>query len=94
MTSLLELPLTTLKIDRSFVAGDSVGASAVVDASVYLAVSLGLVVVGEGVETVEQLVELRRVGCPVGQGYLFSRPLPAEQVLDVARDGASLGAAA
>ncbi len=35
--------------------------------------------VGEGVETPEQLAELRALGCPIGQGYLFSRPLPAPQ---------------
>ncbi len=77
--------MSCVKIDRSFVAAGTPGASAVVDASVYLAHSLGLLVVAEGVETEDQLTALHRVGCDVAQGYLFSRPVPADEVLEVVR---------
>ena len=71
-----------MKIDRSFVAGLGVdpAAEAIVAAVVNLAHALGLVVVGEGVETEQQLVMLRALGCDRAQGYLWSRPLPAAQM--------------
>ena len=76
MSRLLELPLSALKVDRSFVADVPGGpGAAVVSATTRLAHDLGLFVVGEGIETPEQLEHLRRLGCDVGQGYLLSRPL-------------------
>ena len=67
----------SLKIDRSFVsklgtAGDS---RAIVETILNLANSLGIGVVAEGIETAEQVERLRRMQCPHGQGYWFSRPL-------------------
>ena len=50
-------------------------------AALYLAHSLGQKVVAEGIETDEQLSYLKRSGCDMGQGYLFSRPLPADQLI-------------
>jgi diguanylate cyclase (GGDEF)-like protein/PAS domain S-box-containing protein len=82
---LKELPVDTLKIDQSFVAGlngSSEGGedSAIVEATIKMAQALGLSVVAEGVETARQQVELRRLGCDYGQGWYFARPLPPEML--------------
>jgi diguanylate cyclase (GGDEF)-like protein/PAS domain S-box-containing protein len=81
---LQNLPIDTLKIDQSFVRnlapysnGES-GNGAIVRAIVTLAQQLGLRVVAEGVETAEELELLRRLGCDLVQGYLFSRPMRVE----------------
>jgi diguanylate cyclase len=70
-------PVDSLKIDRSFV--DGLGRdprdTAIVHAVVAFARTLGLRVTGEGIETVEQLEELRALGCHHGQGYYFAKPL-------------------
>jgi len=73
---LTSLPLSELKIDRSFVRdlGMTQQSSAIVTAIVALARSLGLRVVAEGVENLRQMEALRRLGCDLMQGYLFSRP--------------------
>ena len=76
------LPIHDLKIDRSFVAGmpEMNGSLSIVDAVISLAHSLGLKVVAEGVETEEQATQLRQLDCDQMQGYLFSKPLPPEEV--------------
>jgi len=77
LSYLKRLPVTTLKIDRSFVEGlgsDS-NDNAIVASIIALAHTLGLTVIAEGVETRAQLDELRRLGCEYGQGFLWSRPL-------------------
>ncbi len=82
LSYLKRLPLEQLKIDQSFVADlltDS-SAAAIARAIIHLAHSLGLAVVAEGVETEEVWCRLREEGCDVAQGYLFSRPLPAEDI--------------
>ena len=81
MSRLLQLPLAALKVDRSFVADlpDGPGA-AIVHATTGLAHDLGLFVVAEGIETVEQLSHIVRLGCDIGQGYWLSPPLPASEV--------------
>lgn len=70
-------PINVLKIDRSFVSGIGVseGNLEIIQAIVTLAHQLGMDVITEGVETLEQLLELRKLKCEYGQGYLFSRPL-------------------
>jgi diguanylate cyclase (GGDEF)-like protein len=82
LTHLRRLPLTFVKIDRSFVQG--VGTDQederIVAAVVDLAANLGLRSIGEGVETKEQLARLRELGCDQAQGFLFARPLPANEV--------------
>ena len=72
----------TLKIDRSFVGRllEDPETPNIVRAIVSLAGSLGMEVVAEGVETEEQRSELQSLGCDLGQGYLFSRPVDAQSI--------------
>lgn len=79
LTRLVTLPIAELKIDQSFVQGDDSDSQAVVGAIVSLARSLGLEVVGEGVETDEQLRLLQEAGCERAQGYGICRPHGFEQ---------------
>jgi diguanylate cyclase (GGDEF)-like protein/PAS domain S-box-containing protein len=74
-----QLRVNTLKIDRSFTAdvpGDR-GAGVLIEAMISLARNLGLQCLAEGIETEEQLAFLLDRGCPLGQGYLFGKPMPA-----------------
>jgi diguanylate cyclase (GGDEF)-like protein len=91
LSYLKRFPLDTLKIDRSFVSG--LGAEredkALVATIVSMAGTLGLDVVAEGVETVEQLRRLRELGCDRAQGYLLAKPLPPG---DLQADGVIWGA--
>ena len=77
------LPINGLKIDRSFVLDmmKQPRHRAVVSASISLAHTLGLKVVAEGIESVEQARALSELGCDEIQGYLYSKPLPAEDFL-------------
>jgi EAL domain-containing protein (putative c-di-GMP-specific phosphodiesterase class I) len=77
LSYLRRFPLDTLKIDRSFVSAmdESTESDEIVNTIMALAKSLKLDVVAEGIENVEQLKHLRRLGCEYGQGYLFSCPL-------------------
>jgi PAS domain S-box-containing protein len=79
---LTTLPISELKIDRSFVRdlGVTPQSSAVVTAIIALARSLGLRVVAEGVETLRQMEVLHRLGCGLMQGFLFSRAVPPEEL--------------
>jgi len=79
---LREMPADILKIDRSFVAGMTANSpdSALVAAAVAMGRALDLQVVAEGIETGEQVADLREYGCPLGQGYLFARPLPPDEL--------------
>lgn len=79
LSYLQRLPIDKLKIDKSFVQklGKTQQADRIVAATAVLANSLGIALVGEGVETLEQLIQLRDLGCHLHQGYYFSRALPA-----------------
>lgn len=79
---LKELPIHTLKIDRSFVMELDTGSNdeTIVRAIIALAHSLRIKVVAEGIETPRQQEFLFSLGCETGQGYLFSRPIPPEEV--------------
>ncbi|MFC3231487.1 putative bifunctional diguanylate cyclase/phosphodiesterase [Marinibaculum pumilum] len=78
LSMLKRIPLTRLKIDRSFVADldDSPEDCAIVDAILSLGRTFGLAVTAEGIETRSQAQLLHQHGCDEGQGYLFSRPVP------------------
>ena len=80
---LRRLPVDCLKIDRSFVAtiAQNKDDAAISNAIISMAHSLGLKVVAEGVETKEQLAVLKRQGCDEVQGYLFSRPVNADECM-------------
>lgn len=80
LSYLKRFPIDTLKVDKSFVADVTTdpGNAAIVSAIIGLARNLGLKVVAEGVETEHQLEFLRSQDCDEMQGYLFSRPVPAE----------------
>jgi len=71
-----------VKIDRSFVANvvESVHTQKIVRSVMHMAESLDLQSIAEGIETAEQLDTVRGLGCELGQGYLFSRPVPAEEI--------------
>ncbi len=75
-------PVNTLKVDRSFVGriGEAAENIEIVRTIISLAENMGMEVVAEGVETLSQLAQLRKLNCQYGQGYLFSRPVDAESV--------------
>ena len=77
LSRLHEFPIDTLKIDRSFVSriGTDNSGLEIVQTIVTLARSRGMDIVAEGIETPTQLQKLRELGCELGQGYLFSRPV-------------------
>ena len=81
LSYLHRMPINTLKIDRSFVLrmSDNNENSEIVRTIIMLAKNLGLDVVAEGVETKDQMRQLRDLRCENGQGYLFSKPLDAEE---------------
>ena len=89
---LKRFPVDGLKIDRSFVAGIGRDAEdrAIVQAAIAFARALDLEVTGEGIETERQLRQLRDLGCDRGQGYLFARPVPGDQVPSLLRSGVPL----
>jgi diguanylate cyclase (GGDEF)-like protein len=94
---LKRFPVDTLKIDRSFVKGLSHegGDSAIVRAVVTVAKSLNMDVTAEGIETDQQRLELKALGCEFGQGFLFGRPLTPEHLkplLAISMNGALVGA--
>ncbi|MCU1455884.1 MAG: diguanylate cyclase/phosphodiesterase with sensor(s) [Acidimicrobiales bacterium] len=80
---LKRLPLEAMKIDRSFVAGlpDSPEDASIVAAIMGVARGIGLDVVAEGIEDQAQLAALRRLGCGYGQGHLWARAVPGDELL-------------
>ncbi len=79
---LKQFPLDVLKIDRQFIRNltTSDKDAAITTSIIQLAHNLGLKVVAEGVENAEQVAMLKKLGCDIGQGYYFSRPMAAEYV--------------
>jgi len=77
-------PIDVLKIDRSFVADldseDAEDAGAIVEAIVNMARGLRVKVVAEGIETVAHAERLIALGCATGQGFLYARPVPPDEV--------------
>jgi diguanylate cyclase (GGDEF)-like protein len=88
LSYLKRLPIDTVKLDRSFVSGATTDPddAALVMAIVTLAHNLRLTVIAEGVETAEQLSFLRLLRCDEGQGYYFSKPVPADVFAASLRD--------
>ncbi len=84
LSYLHELPISTLKIDRSFVRriDSEKDGIEIVKAIVALASSLKMETTAEGIETENQFDELRNIGCVTGQGYYLSRPVSAEALVD------------
>ncbi len=84
LSSLHQLPVDTVKIDRSFVcqADTSHHHRVLIEATVKVAQSLGMSTVAEGIETEAQAAAVRAQSCAKGQGYLFSRPLASPDLLD------------
>jgi len=82
LSYLKRFPLHKLKVDRAFVSGlpDDEEDAAITKAVIAMAKSLGLRVLAEGTETLEQINYLRSIGCNEVQGYYCSRPLPADQL--------------
>ncbi len=82
LSHLTQFPVDLLKIDRSFIQqiGSSADAEAITSAVVNLGHGLGLEVIAEGIETAAQEAYLLNIQCHTGQGFLYSRPIPAEIV--------------
>jgi diguanylate cyclase (GGDEF)-like protein len=87
LTHLLSFPVDVIKIDRSFVdrLGSDQPSEVVVRAILEIARKLDMRVIAEGIETSQQVAMLRQFGCLMGQGYLFSRPVPADDATRLMR---------
>lgn len=88
LSYLHRFPINTLKVDRSFVSTMEDGSEngEIVRTVIALAKTLRLNVIAEGIETIHQLHQLCILGCEYGQGYLFSRPVPAEDAEKLIQD--------
>jgi len=89
LSYLTKFPLSTLKIDKSFVENLAVepNARAIAKAIVSMAHGINIKAIAEGVESVEQLEFLRDIGCDQMQGFLFSKPLPEQEMMDLMKSG-------
>lgn len=89
LSYLQRFPVDILKIDRSFVRAISRDREGfrLTRAIIHLADTLQLISIAEGIELPEELLELRGVGCPLGQGFLLSRPKPPEDLEELFREG-------
>jgi len=92
LSYLLRLPVNALKIDKSFVRGmtESSDAAHIVSTLIILAHSMGLRVIAEGVETAEQVRQLRAFACDEIQGFVVSPAVPASAFADLLRRGVTL----
>lgn len=84
LSYLHSFPVSTLKIDQSFVQClDGSNNLGLIPAIISIAKTMGMSVIAEGIETSQQLAQLQALNCNFGQGYLFSKPLKAERVIDL-----------
>ena len=86
LSSLKRFPVDSLKVDRSFIAaldGDTSEDAAIVTAVIGLAHTLGMTAVAEGIETAEQLEQVRSLDCDAAQGFYFARPRPATVITEL-----------
>lgn len=92
LSYLQRFPFERLKIDRSFInlMDKDEKSGAIVKTILMLGENLGIEVVAEGIETVSQLEKLRALGCTIGQGFLFSRPIDRESAEDFLSNGANV----
>jgi EAL domain-containing protein (putative c-di-GMP-specific phosphodiesterase class I) len=90
LSSLQHLPIDVLKLDRSFIADLTSDANSysMVRAIRKLAEDFHIDIIAEGVETIEQVKLLKKIGCEYGQGYYFSKPLTGTQLVDFYRSQA------
>jgi len=89
LSYLSRFPVDLIKMDRSFLsAGASPQTSALASAVVGLGETLDLEVVAEGIEHADQWSGLRELGCDLGQGFLFARPMDADGTVDFLRSAA------
>ncbi|HST03557.1 MAG TPA: EAL domain-containing protein [Chloroflexia bacterium] len=84
LSYLKHFPMDSIKLDRSFISGlgNNRQDTAVVYAAVSFAKALHLTITAEGIESNSQVEQLRALGCELGQGYLFSKPLPAWEMAE------------
>lgn len=89
---LQQFPVSTVKIDRSFVSKitTNAGSTAIVEAIVMLSHALGMETIAEGVHSLEDLAQLESMGCDYAQGYLYSEPLSPDSMESFLADGARL----
>ncbi|NRD80960.1 EAL domain-containing protein [Bacillus sp. BRMEA1] len=82
---LRQFPINTLKIDKSFVdeINNNYNGEVIVKTIIELGISLGFMVIAEGIENEQQLSFLKENNCQIGQGYLFSKPLPTHELEDL-----------
>lgn len=92
LSYLQRFPFERLKIDRSFInmMDTDAKSGAIVKTILMLGENLNIEVVAEGIETVSQLEKLRSLGCSIGQGFLFSRPIDREAAEDFLASGANV----
>lgn len=85
LSYLHRFPTDTIKVDRSFVSrmGDEAEDAHIVQTIIMLGHNLGMMIVAEGVETVEQLEQLRLLKCEYAQGYYFSKPIPSQAAAEL-----------
>jgi EAL domain-containing protein (putative c-di-GMP-specific phosphodiesterase class I) len=89
LSHLSDLPFHALKIDRAFVSRmtEDRGQAALFQAIISMIHSLGMTAIAEGVEAPSQLIYLQAFGCDIVQGYLFGRPLPAQEFAPLLKAG-------
>jgi EAL domain-containing protein (putative c-di-GMP-specific phosphodiesterase class I) len=90
LSYLRQLPVNVLKIDKAFVDDTDPDGQALLRSIVDLGIGQGLQIVAEGIETLDQARLLRDAGCHLGQGFLWSRPLEADEITALLRQGGQL----